>query len=766
MRTIKDIAVAELKRLFFSPVAFLLLIIFTFLIASMFLGQMEFILRMKAMNWPLSHLTIGIFGSTPNAGGFYQGQLKYVYLFFPLLTMNMFSRDMGSGAFKLLLSSPVRNRQIVLGKYLALVIFSTLLISLISIYTIYGIVKIENVDLPVMLSGLAGIFLLCCIYSAIGLFLSSLTTYPIVAALCTLTVLMLMSFINDIGQEYLIIRDITYWLSMDGRAKIFMVGIISSEDLIYYFTVISFFLALTIIRLRGSRMKRSRLHLAGQYAIAILCMSLIGYFTSMPKFKAYADLTREQLNTLAPESQRIVSKMDGGLTITSYVNILDDNMYAIQPRLYKKDVARFDKYTRFKPEIKMEYVYYYKLKPDGYLKKKYPNLPEEQVLDSVKKVYDINYKVIPYKDIKNNIDLSVENFRVVRVLERENGKRTFLRLYEDAKKFPDEEQISAAMKIITEPLPKVGFVGGHGERTSAAVNDRGYSLLASDKTFRYSLVNNGLDFETVSLMAPVPDHIKILIIADPRKPFSEMELKHYRDYVDRGGNLLLAADNGKQEIMNLIGEPLGVSFLPGKLAHSNPKLVQDVLSFSVVDSSKWTGIKFNDLKKSGKPLMMTGVCAMAIDSSKGFTATPLYASDSTAAWNETESIDFIEDSAVCNPAAGEIRKPYIGALALERNVNGKAQKIFVAADADWISNVEIFNARKNYTPVNFALMNEGFYWLTDLSVPINTRRKDPIDNEFKTDKDAFKLTGFLFNWGIPLSLLAIGLIIWIRRKGR
>ena len=58
-------------------------------------------------------------------------------------------------------------------------------------------------------------------------------------------------------------------------------------------------------------------------------------------------------------SQDIIKKMEGGLTITTYVNILDGYMYYGLPSSVKSDMNRFKMYRRFKPEIDMKYVYYY-----------------------------------------------------------------------------------------------------------------------------------------------------------------------------------------------------------------------------------------------------------------------------------------------------------------------------------------------------------------------------------------------------------------------
>ena len=76
----------------------------------------------------------------------------------------------------------------------------------------YGSFSIVNFDWPPVLVALLGLYLLICAYSAIGLFMSSLTNYQVVAALGTLAVLAVLQFIGTFGQEYDFVREITYCL--------------------------------------------------------------------------------------------------------------------------------------------------------------------------------------------------------------------------------------------------------------------------------------------------------------------------------------------------------------------------------------------------------------------------------------------------------------------------------------------------------------------------------------------------------------------------
>jgi len=99
--------------------------------------------------------------------------------------MGLISREINGGTIKLLYSSPVKIQQIVFGKYLAMMVYSLVLIAIVGIFMIAGMFNIKSADGGMLLSGTLGFYLLLCTYSAIGLFMSCLTTYQVVAAVST-----------------------------------------------------------------------------------------------------------------------------------------------------------------------------------------------------------------------------------------------------------------------------------------------------------------------------------------------------------------------------------------------------------------------------------------------------------------------------------------------------------------------------------------------------------------------------------------------------
>ncbi|MCR9013384.1 hypothetical protein NVS78_14115, partial [Gabonibacter sp. KD22] len=93
------------------------------------------------------------------------------------------------------------------------------------------------------------------------------------------------------------------------------------------------------------------------------------------------------------------------------------------------------------------------------LEKRYPNMTFDQMVKRTLESTGLDTtKVLKPEQIRARIDLSGEYNRFVRLLERENGQKTFLRVFDDMMIFPGETEISAAFKRIVMKLPKVGFL--------------------------------------------------------------------------------------------------------------------------------------------------------------------------------------------------------------------------------------------------------------------------------------------------------------------
>ena len=341
-------------------------------------------------------------------------------------------------------------------------IFALVMVFILLIGAFLGAFAIENFDFPLVLTAILGLYLLVCTYSAIGLFMSSLTSYQVVAAIGTFATLFILQRVGSMWQSIEFVRDITYWLSISGRARTFIGGLICSEDVLYFILVPGLFIAFTIFRLKGIREKSPKYISFTRYAGAFVIIALIGYVSTIPSLMKYHDSTRTKINTLTENSQEVISQLNGKIKITTYVNSFDEMFTLSSPSQQKFDMARYKQYSRFYPNIKFNYKYYYDLpveeQPLKAYNSIYKGMSQEQVLEKICNTYDVNSEIFkPGREYLNEIDLKSELNRIVSKITSENRETAYLRTYTDAIRFPDESQITAAFKKLVMELPLVGL---------------------------------------------------------------------------------------------------------------------------------------------------------------------------------------------------------------------------------------------------------------------------------------------------------------------
>ena len=761
MNMIYKIAKTELQMLFYSPVAWLVLIIFTFQSGMIFSGMIEMIEREQAMGYDTIFISASLFNRL-----FYNIQ-DYLFLYIPLLTMGLVSRDLAGGTIKLLHSSPMTNSQIILGKFLSMMIFALLLVGIFVLYVIYSLFVVENFDLCYILTGILGIYLLICTYASIGLFMSTISSYQIIAAVGTFVLLTFLNFVSGIWQDIDFVRDITFWLSLRGRAESFTGGLISSEDMIYFIMVPGMFLWFSIIKLSSRVSHASKGRNAMKYVGVFLVVAVVGYLSSRPHLMGYVDTTREKSRTLTPNSQEIVKKLEGGLTITTYSNLLDDDFMKAIPRYQNYDKGNFREYVRFKPEIKMEYVYYYdsvqNTKRRGFLS----DLPLEKRARQIAHSYKIKFsRYLSPDQIKQIIDLTPEDNRFVRQVTRESGEKMFLRQFDDMRRDPSEAEISAAFKRMVMELPTVGFLTGHGERDMNLYRDRDYACFARDKRFRYALLNQGFDVQEVNLNEDIPTLVNILVIADMAKPLTGEEMERLQRYIDRGGNLFIVGDPNSRDYMNPLTQLFGVELMEGVLVKPTENFQPDLVMSRPTPGALELSYFYETMDNWKMSAVMPGAAGLKYTEDKGFKVTPVLQADTLGVWNELETINFIDDTVRFNPAVGEIEQLYTTAVALSRPMGDREQKIVILGDADCISNVELFKSREEVESGNFYIILGSFSWLSDGEAPVDVRRPKSIDNRLFLGKTGVKVTDILFKWFIPIALLIGAIFVSIRRRGR
>ena len=247
MNSIMPIAMHELRRLFKSPLAWIILAVVQFLLAIFFL-----ILLSQFMNpapWFAGHgLTeIVVAGLLQIAG-------IVLLLITPFITMHLFSEERRTGTITLLFSSPITITELVLGKYFGTVCFLLIILMLIALMPL-SLLLGTQLDLGQLGAGLLGLMLLMSSFAAIGLFISTLTSQTSVAAITTFGILFLLWILNlagGTGSETF--QAIFTYLSLLNHYNNLIDGMFNSVDVIYYLIISITFIILSIWRLDGERL--------------------------------------------------------------------------------------------------------------------------------------------------------------------------------------------------------------------------------------------------------------------------------------------------------------------------------------------------------------------------------------------------------------------------------------------------------------------------------------------------------------------------------
>lgn len=169
MKKVVRIARLELSTLFYSPIGWLVLMVFIIQAGSKYTDSLHVYQQVLFMGRQLKQLTSAVFDG--GGSGLFPTIAGYLFLYIPLLTMGLMSREIHSGSIKLLQSSPVKDWEVILGKFGAMMVYAFVLLMVLLIVVFTADHALVRMDLGMVLSGMVGLYLLICAYSAIGLFL-------------------------------------------------------------------------------------------------------------------------------------------------------------------------------------------------------------------------------------------------------------------------------------------------------------------------------------------------------------------------------------------------------------------------------------------------------------------------------------------------------------------------------------------------------------------------------------------------------------------
>ena len=742
-RAIVQVAGKELRYFAFSPIGWIVLSVFAVQVGSVFVFLVETVYEGLAFGREPRSIARYIY--TSSVRGIFSRVNDILYLFIPLLTMSVFSRELNTGSIKLLMSSPLHPVEIVLGKFMAVASLLSIFILIILFTLPISSMIAPDFDLPATVPGVLGVYLLACTYASIGIFVSSLTKHQIVAAIVTLAVLFVLGSISNWFREIPVFNEITNWLSLSGRANVFREGLIASNHIVYFVAIVSLFLIFTTFRISNLRDGERPLLVAGKVGGVVAVVIAVGWSLSLPQITVHLDPTFDRRNSLSPESVAIMESIKGPWEIHTYANVVGPFGTIATPRNRIIDRTRFRAYMHQNHQLSMTYDLYYDLVANPRLAERNVGLSEEEIANQLARrlrMDPVSFQSSDGLEATSGIDLSTEDYRTFRTF-RWNGREARTRFFDDPTRFPQERTRAAALKQLVEGPVQIDMLVSNGERQASRSRPTDYRRDFTHLTNRWALTNHGFVINEVAAADWSDENTDILLIADPRTPYAQEVIDRIEDYLEGGGDLVLLLEQDSAQSVEIILARLGL-VRGDVLTQVHEEGYSETLILGVSNGEVLTGYTGADSITVG----LDGAIELLPISDQGeFVRLPIVtAPDALRA----------SDEATHNSSS----QPPIVGYALERQTNGERQRVLVFGDADLFSTAH----RDRRDPLTSNGHMDAFHYLTEGQYPVQRTRRDTIDTTLNIERGAIDVMRWVLVGGLPLGILLTGGWLLMQRR--
>ncbi|MBM3751583.1 MAG: ABC transporter [Acidimicrobiia bacterium] len=243
MRNVLTIAGKELRSYFTSPVGWVVMGFFALLFGYFFFAHLDFFVR-RSMQSAMGGGPVNV--NQDMIRGVFSNATIIILFLMPMITMRTYAEEKRSGTIELLLTSPVTDIEIVLGKFFGAVGFFVALMGVtmldMSLVFIFG-----NPEVMPVLTAYLGLLLMGGAFISLGLFVSSTTKNQVVAGAATFVVLLLLWVISWVGSSFgPNTAAVLSYLSITEHFDDFSKGVIDTKHALYYLSVTAFGLFLTV----------------------------------------------------------------------------------------------------------------------------------------------------------------------------------------------------------------------------------------------------------------------------------------------------------------------------------------------------------------------------------------------------------------------------------------------------------------------------------------------------------------------------------------
>lgn len=476
--TVVPVLKRELKTYCTSPIIYAVVSVFLILASYFFYTNLVMYVLFAG-----SGVTIDLWEYTFN-------DLSYILLFLlPLISMRLFAEEKKLGTFELLVTAPLRDTDILLGKYCAGLIIIAAMLSLSLFYPLI-LSTIHVVFVPALIPGYIGLFLIGASFLVFGIFLSSLTEQQIVAAISTAGLLMFLWFIDrseDIATPA--IAGFLQQLSLFRHFFNFARGVIDTKDIIFFVSVIAAGMLLTLFSIQSRRWKGCAFRTADmrlllpQGVILSLIIVLLPVNVIARLYNYRFDFTFEKKYTLSEPLRNALASVKDTFDMT--VQVTKEQKRPVQ----------------------------------DYLALLQTNCPH------------LRYQCI-------DVDKTAATPDALKGLGNAGGVATYKGRKQNFATLSDEEVLKTIYALVYGPEKIACFIIGHGEPDLSSTVADGFSeAQAALQSDSFTITPLRLDD-----LPSISSDCRMVIIAGPQQDFSDRSCAHLENYFERGGRLLLLLD--------------------------------------------------------------------------------------------------------------------------------------------------------------------------------------------------------------------------------
>lgn len=644
----------------------------------------------------------------------------------PILCMRSFADERRQKTDQLLFTAPVSIGQIVAGKFFALAaIYSIPCAAACIVPPILS--KYGDVSYPASYIAIFGMWFFGMACIAICIFASSLTENIVIAAVLSFAMLFVTYIIPGLEQvtssSGTALGKFLEALSFRDRFDAFTGGTFSVTGTIYFLSVILLFLFLTTQVIQKRRYSVSKKTFSfGAYSTAMIVISIAAAVVvnlavnQLPESVKTIDATTDKLYTLTDDTKNLVSTLDEDVTIYILTNSgnEDDTL--------EKTLAGYEDLS---DHLKVEHV---DPSEDPTFIKKYASDTSELYMNSMVVVSDKRYKIINASDLYGySYTSDYSSYQI--------------------DSYDGEGQITAAIDYVTsDNMPTVYTLTGHGETDLAT-------------TFTDTLAKMNINVASLDLMQndTVPDDAQAVIINAPTSDLSEDDLNKLEAYADQGGNLIMVTNYTAGQTLTNYDSLLGyyqIGVEDGVVLEDDTGRYYQYQAYllPVIAQDDVTADITNNYVMSAFSQSLT-IPDSEVD---GYTITPLLTTSENA-YIHTD----VQDEAALERTDSESTGTYnVGVKSVKTNEDGSTSTAIV------YSSQFIFDEQANamVSGSNNSLFKGSVAAVTDSQDAVSIDAKTISNNYLTISAGTASRLTIIFTGIIPVVLIVLGIVIWVRRR--